>query len=78
MTSPAKISELLERKIKLLASLEGEQVNGFAVIVPPEGDPIDFVTLGSQADQKSFFEYLANKLKAAMETSQYGGVRVPR
>ncbi len=74
MITPEKVIATLEKSVAMLKSLSGQQINGFAIIIPPEGDPIDFCTLGSQSDQKAFFEYLTNKIKASVETNQYGGV----
>lgn len=60
-----------------METLEGRQIGGFALIVPPEGDSIDFVTLGAQSDTKSFYKYLSDKLSAGLEQSQMGGT-MPR
>jgi hypothetical protein len=76
--APSKVIAILESKIALMKSLGDEKINGFAIIIPPEGEVIHFTTMGSEADQKAFFEYLYNKMKATTEANQLGGVRMPR
>lgn len=77
MISPDKIVALLEKNTKLMTALSGQQIGGFAIIVPPDGEPIEFVTMGSQSDQKSFFKYLTDKISGSVEANSYGGVRMP-
>ena len=78
MIQPSKVIAVLEKHIALMKSLGDEKLNGFAIIIPPEGETINFCTWGSESDQKAFFEYLFNKMKATTEASQLGGVRMPR
>jgi len=75
MIKPEKIIAILERNVALMKALNDQTISGFAVIVSPEGEPIEFVTLGTQSDQKSFFKYLTDKISGSVEASGYGGVR---
>jgi hypothetical protein len=77
MISPEKVTAILEKNVALMNALKGQMIGGFAIIIPPEGEPIEFVTLGSQSDQKSFFKYLTDKISGSVEANQYGGVRMP-
>ncbi len=78
MIKPERIIAILEKNVALMKALNDQQISGFAIIMSPDAEPIEFVTIGSQSDQRSFYEYLTNKLKGSVETSQYGGVRMAR
>lgn len=77
MVKAEKIIELLEKHKETLQRLEGKEIAGFALIVPPEGESIEFISLASHGDITSFFKFLADKLAASRETSGFGGVRMP-
>lgn len=40
---------------------------GAFVIVPPEGDPIEFMFLNNKADSAAFFTTLSGQVKSAIE-----------
>lgn len=80
--SPDKIIALLEKQLKLLETMAMSanpiQIGGFAVIYPPDGDPITFVNLSSQDDALSFYKYLADKLTMSREQSGFGAIKTGR
>ena len=78
MTPVEGIIEILDRKRELLAKLAGEQVAGFAIIIPPNGETIEFISLDSRADEAGFYTFLRDKIMAAKEATSFGGVTVPR
>ncbi len=73
-----KIAAMLDKQRELMETLKGQEIGGYAIIVPPQGEPITFITLGSMNDEKSFYKYLSDKLSANLEASQMGGVGMPR
>lgn len=77
MIKAEKIVEILEAQLTRLRKLEGEDLAGFAIIVPPEGDPIDLLVMESPTDTKSFFMRLRDRMVGSAEQNQYGGVNVP-
>jgi hypothetical protein len=68
---------LLEKQLLLLHKLQGEKVGGYAIIVPPSGEPILHVVLSSDDDEAAFYSTLAGKMVDGKQKSQLGGVRVP-
>ncbi len=78
MIPAEKIADILRRNLELMETLKGKNLIGFALIIPPTGEAIEFQTLGSQSDEKSFYKYLSDKLSANLEASQMGGVGMPR
>ena len=72
-----KIIALLDKNRKLLEKLEGHELAGFAIVVPPEGEGIEVVDIASHADIRAFYESLSNKFKTALEQAQLGGVLMP-
>lgn len=77
MTPVSKIIELLTDQLAFLELIKERQLTGYAIIVPPTGEPIIEFTGGSHDDEKAFYNSLATKFLAAKEQSQFGGVNVP-
>lgn len=77
MINPDTIIALLEKQLTLMHKIIGEKLGGFAIIVPPTGEPIVHLVLSSDDDEKSFYSTLAGKMVNSKEQSQFGGVRVP-
>ena len=67
MIKAQTLISLLEGQLDLLRTLrDGEQpIGGFAIICPPDSEPITFVNISSQDDAMSFYQYLSEKLKAS-------------
>jgi hypothetical protein len=80
MIPTKKVIALMENQLALLRTLDnaGRDVAGYAVIVPPEGDPITFINISSQDDALSFYKYLADKLTASRENSGFGAIKTGR
>ena len=75
------VAMLLKKQLELMETLTGRELGGFALICPPEGDPVEIVTLGSHADPRSFFLQVAEKCGAtakALGEQFTGGVRMAR
>lgn len=72
-----KVISQLEKSIAVLKKLEGEEVSGYALIIPPTAEtaPIEYLALASSEDEQSFFQFLANKFKSTKEQSQFGGTK---
>lgn len=77
MVKAEKIIKLLDDHKATLQRLEGKEIAGFALIVPPEGETIEFISLASHGDVKSFFTFLRDKLSASVENQGWGGVKMP-
>lgn len=77
MINSETLVALLEKQLLLLHKLEGEKVGGYAIIVPPVGDPIVHVVLSSDDDEAAFYSTLAGKMVDGKQRGQLGGVRVP-
>lgn len=77
MISAAKIVEQLEKERELLLKLGDTEVSGFALLVPPEGEAIRALDIGSHVDTRAFYTGLAEAMKKAMEAAGMGGVRTP-
>lgn len=61
-----------------LVKLEGEDLGGLVLIIPPEGDPIEFLSLNSHPTMRSFMQMVRDRIVASGETQdQFGAVRVP-
>lgn len=80
MIKPQKIVDLLEKQLAFVKMLleSDRDIGGFAIIVPPDGDPITFVNISSQDDAMSFYKYLADKLTASREVTNLGAIRTGR
>jgi hypothetical protein len=79
MIETEKVAELLDRYRSLMETLRGEKLGGFALIVPPEGDPITSVLMAEMADPMTFFSLLKDQLSASIKPQTgYGGVQMPR
>ena len=70
----------LDRHKARLLKLEGEEVGGFILIVPPEGEPIEFLAMGSHPNYRAFMAMVRDRIVASAGDDQgaYGAVRVPR
>lgn len=68
---------LLEAQIARLAKLTGEEVGGFVMIVPPEGEAIAYMVLDSTATPLTFFDAVNKKMALYINDAQLGGVNVP-
>ena len=68
MKTAVELISLLDAEIVRLKKLKDEPVGGFFFIMPPDGDPISNLFLGSSLGTMAFFEYLANKLKEAQRS----------
>ena len=77
MIKASKIIEALNKQIVRLEKFKDEDVSAFVLIIPPEGEPINFVTMDEHSDPATFFQTLSARLKIAMESMQMGGVNVP-
>lgn len=77
MIPAEKVAALLDKQRELMETLKGKSLTGFAIIIPPEGEAIEVMLMGSHADLKSFYTLVKDKLVAAQETNQFGGVRTP-
>lgn len=63
-----EITALLNVQIARLDKLTGEEISGFALLVPPEGAPIEFLTMGA-GDNKGFFGLVADRIKGSLDLS---------
>lgn len=73
----SEIIKVLENKIELLKKLEEESVSGFAIIIPPSGNPIEMMSLDSTSDERMFYESMSKKCIDAKDQNSLGGVTVP-
>ena len=64
MIKADKVAELLKRQLALMETLTGHELGGFAVVCPPEGDPIEIALVTSHADPASFYKMVAEKCSA--------------
>jgi hypothetical protein len=69
----------LERHQTKLTKLAGEEVGGFVLIVPPEGEPIEFLMMGSHPDYRKFMLLVRDRIVASGDDQGgMGAVRMPR
>ena len=68
----------LARHDARLVKIEGEELGGFVLIVPPEGEPIELLLLGSDIYRGKFMKIMIDRIiQSGTETGPYGAVRVP-
>ncbi len=74
-----EVIAILDEQRARLVKLEGEEISGFAVVVPPIGDPTRLLLMG-ETDEAGFWAYVVDQLKLKQGPKQpvYGGVGVPR
>lgn len=77
MIKAAKVIDVLNKQILRLEKFKDEDVSAFVLIIPPEGEAINFVTMDEHSDPATFFQTLAARCKLTMESTQMGGVSVP-
>lgn len=68
---------VLQKQIDFLKRNSGEEIGGFALLVAPDCPVIEFMTIGSHEDQKTFFSSLKDRMALCLEMNSYGGVNVP-
>jgi hypothetical protein len=69
----------LDRHKERLLKLAGEEVGGFVLIVPPDGEAIEFLPLNSQPTYEAFMVMVRDRIVAsAAPPSPYGAVNMPR
>ena len=72
-----EISKTLEANRVRLGKNEGEEIGGFAIIIPPNGTAaIEIMMMGTVPDAKTFYKYVADKCAEAMKDvpDPYGAV----
>lgn len=69
----------LDKQKARLEKLAGEELAGFALIIPPEGDAIDIVVMETPTSVESFYQRLRDRLIGLGQptNSSYGAVQVP-
>lgn len=72
MIESEKIAELLAEQQSLIATLAGRKVGGFFIIVPPEGDPVTQIILGTDPTMQAFFKALADRCAEAQKPADSG------
>lgn len=76
-----KASDLLkhlERHKTRLEKFPDEELGGFVLIVPPEGEPIEFLMMGSHPDYRKFMALVRDRIVASGEDQGgFGAVRAP-
>jgi hypothetical protein len=73
------IIAVLDEQRARLVKLEGEEISGFVVVVPPTGEPTRLLLMG-ETDEVGFWGYVVDqlKLKQGPKPPVYGGVAVLR
>ena len=77
MNKPQTIIALLQKQIAVLTALEGQEIAHFAVLVPPDGEPLTMLAVESHTDNRGFFQTLTERAKTWLELSGTGGVTMP-
>lgn len=70
MIKAPKIIELLDRNKARLEKLGGEEIAGFLIIYPPEGDPIEIMLQGSAPSSRAFYEYMIGRISEASKAAE--------
>jgi len=70
MIKADRVAELLKKQLELMETLSGHELGGFALICPPEGDPIDISLVTSHSDPAAFYKMVAEKCSATAK--EYG------
>ena len=78
MIPTEKVADHLKEALALMETLKGHKVVGFALIIPPNGEPVKFTNLGNSEDQKAFYTFLAHSLAIGQEQSGFGAIRTGR
>jgi hypothetical protein len=81
MIKADKVAELLKKQLELMETLKGRDLGGFALVCPPDGEPVEIVLMTSHSDPASFFRQVAEKCGATAKQlgEQFtGAVRMGR
>lgn len=73
MIETQKVIDLLKAKMELLDRLKDQQLGGFAIIYPPNGNPIDTMLFTSTMDDRAFFDHIRSIWQQDLEKSGFGG-----
>ncbi len=74
MKVEAVLAELEVLK-RLLLKLEGEEISGFALIIPPNGIATKYVSIDSDADEKTFYKSISERMVAGLALREAGNRR---
>lgn len=78
-----EIKSELAKWQKRLDTLGDTEINGFAIIFPPGGEPVAICTLDTEAAPDAWVKYLLDRLSSvkqkddfgAIDTRRFGGLR---
>lgn len=73
MIEAEKIGALLDQQKALMDTLKGQKVGGFFIIVPPEGEPITQIILGTEPAPQAFYKAIAERCSEVQKSSETMG-----
>lgn len=81
MPKAEDVAKLLAKHTKLMETLAGEEIGGFALVIPPgDGAVVEVVLLdGTVGDEVAFYTLVSTKLGNSKGSPPFGGgVNIPR